>query len=81
MSKKLKKYIVSRLGDSYVLLQDHPSGKKVCLIKKKDGAIDPQFKATVQQQVAGSNVSLSHSKSSLRLEADTEEHFNFLFDC
>ena len=83
MSEELKKYIVSRLGESYVLLQEHPtSGRKVCVIKKKDGnAIDARFMEAVQQQATASKIRFNDSDSSLRLEADTEDHFNFLLKC
>ena len=85
MSEKkivLKKYLVSRLGDSYVLLQQHPESKKeICVIKKKVGAIDAQFMAAVQQQADDSGVHCKSSDSTLRLEAKTGDHLDFLFKC
>ena len=87
MSEKrvvLKKYLLSRLGkDSHVLLQQHPeNGKEICVIKKKDGnAIDARFMEAVQEQATASKIRFNDSDSSLRLEADTEDHFNFLLKC
>ena len=85
MSEKkivLKKYLMSRLEDSYVLLQRHPdNGKEVCVIRKKGGAIDAQFMAAVQQQADDSGVRFSSSGSTLRLEAKTGDHLDFLFKC
>ena len=78
----LKKYLLSRLGDSHVLLQQHPeSGKEICVIKKRVGAIDAQFMAAVQQQADNSGVRFSSSDSTLRLEAETGDHLDFLFKC
>jgi len=85
MSEKrviLKKYLLSRLGDSHVLLQQHPkNGKEICVIKKKVGAIDAQFMASVQQQAGDLGVCFNSSDSSLRLEAETGDHLDFLFKC
>ena len=86
MSEKrvvLKKYLLSRLGkDSHVLLQQHPeNGKEICVIKKKVGAIDAQFMAAVQQQADDSGVHCKSSDSTLRLEAKTGDHLDFLFKC
>ena len=78
----LKKYLLSRLGDSHVLLQQHPeNGKEICVIKKKVGAIDAQFMAAVQQQADDSGVRFSSSDSTLRLEAEIGDHLDFLFKC
>ena len=78
----LKKYLLSRLGDSHVLLQQHPeNGKEICVIKKKVGAIDAQFMAAVQQQAADCGVRFNGSDSTLRLEAETGDHLDFLFKC
>ena len=78
----LKKYLLSRLGGSHVLLQQHPeNGKEICVIKKKVGAIDAQFMAAVQQQADNSGVRFSSSDSTLRLEAETGDHLDFLFKC
>jgi len=86
MSEKkivLKKYLVSRLGDCYVLMQRHPkSGKEICIMQKKSGAIDAQFMEAVQEQAANSKVRVNiSSDSSLRLEAETEDHLDFLLKC
>jgi len=86
MSEKrvvLKKYLTARLGDSRVLLQSHPdSGKEICIMQKKSGAIDAQFMAAVQEQAANSKVCVKNiSDSSLHLEAETEDHLDFLLKC
>lgn len=77
----LKKYLLSRIEDSYILLQRHPeNGKEICVIKKKGGGIDPQFIEAVQKQ-ASAEIRFSGSSSCIRLEAGKEDQFSFLLRC
>ena len=79
----LKKYLLSRLGDSHVLLQQHPkNGKEICVIKKKVGSeIDARFMASVQEQAFQAKVRFRSFDFGLRLEAETEDHLDFLLKC